>query len=123
MIKGKYITIRLSWTRKRATWLGVMSKMDNEIIKDIHAMLQGGLEAGEKVDLASLLWTIDAKHRLIPEASEINEALAMLSKYRILRERDGVSISGSDFESKEEIELEDITKAMKKYESTINEIS
>ena len=100
-----------------------MSKMDNQIISEIHTLLQGGLEASERVDLSSLLWTIDAKHRIVPEVSELNEALALLSRYQILRDSDGVGILRSELVSSEQIEKNDIKTALNKYESIINDNS
>jgi hypothetical protein len=67
--------------------------MSDHIVSDLTEMIRSSFDRNETIDLASLLWSIDAKHRLIPEVNEINSALSSISKYKITRNENQVYLT------------------------------
>ena len=49
--------------------------MNKEVIEDIGELLKGSFKETDRFPLHELLWTIDAKHHLIPSIDELNEAI------------------------------------------------
>ena len=92
------------------------------MIDYIKGLVQGGFEHEGKVDLASLIWTIDARERAIPTSVEINSALKEIKHFSIVRNDGDISIVQKKSLGKDEITDKDIEVAMKGYEELISKI-
>jgi len=88
------------------------------MIEYIRDMILGSFEANVDVDLAALIWSVDAKEHCIPNASEINSALHQVSRYSISKNETGIKIVSSDAQGLELISDADIEIAMNIYKST-----
>ena len=85
-------------------------KLDYSVIEDIEAMLKSELGQGNEVSLESLLWSIDARHRVIADEREINEALKWVKLYKIKRTPSSVIFvacneAGTDLITKKDVKL------------------
>jgi len=89
------------------------------VIQYIKDMIVGSLTEGIEADLASLIWTVDAKEHCIPTPQEINNALAQIENYSIVRDEDGIRITNDESKDGGSITASDIDKAMESYRSTI----
>ncbi len=88
------------------------------MIEYIRDMILGSFEASVDVDLAALIWSVDAKEHCVPNASEINSALHLVSRYSISKSESGIKIVSSNVQGLELISDADIEMAMNIYKST-----
>ena len=89
------------------------------MIEYIKNLIEGSFSENIEVDLASLIWTVDAKEHCIPNPKEINDALRHIKNYKIIRDENGIKIASNVIASHEEISNKDIDKAMEIYKQTI----
>ena len=95
--------------------------MNKEIINDIRNLLIGSYKETDRVTLHSLLWSIDAKHHLIPSFDEINESLKKIEGIQIASFEDGINLIFKKGIKSEIINQKHIDNAMIEYEKVINE--
>ena len=77
--------------------------MYDYVVNDVEKLLRDLFKDDKSIELYSLVSTIDHKHRLVPEAQEINAALANIGKYRIERVDGRVIILTAKTSSSEKI--------------------
>jgi hypothetical protein len=88
------------------------------MIDHIRDMILGSFAENIDVDLAALIWSVDAKEHCIPRALEINSALQQIAKYSVVRSETGIKITNTNSQNPELISEFDIKNAMEKYNST-----
>uniref|UniRef100_UPI0035943AAB hypothetical protein n=1 Tax=Pricia sp. TaxID=2268138 RepID=UPI0035943AAB len=82
---------------------------------DVVKILEGAFAKNESVFLHELLWTIDAKHRLILNLDEINSAIDLIGGIRKRTDGDVVELNELELEKSDYIIDEDMISAMKIY--------
>jgi hypothetical protein len=92
--------------------------LDIDMINCIRDMISGSFAENLDVDLAALIWSVDAKEHCIPSASEINSALQKIGRYRIVRNSTGVKIESNNALCVARINETDIELSMNIYKST-----
>ena len=89
------------------------------IVQDIYEMLSSSFEKGEPIELAAILWSIDSRHRLIPEIAEINCALSKLEGYEIIREGNSPFIAKSENGKTDKVTKSDFELAHKRGQAVL----
>lgn len=89
--------------------------MESILSEDVVKILEGAFEKNESVLLHELLWTIDAKHRLILNLDEINSAIDLIGGIRKRTDGDVVELNELKLKKSDYIIDEDIIKAMRIY--------
>ena len=67
---------------------------DPRIVEKIKRYLIASSQRGETIEVAALLWTIDAQDKLVPSREQINKALAEVPGFQVSR-CDGKVLLGS----------------------------
>lgn len=62
------------------------------VMVDLRRMLAGALARREGLDLHDLVWSIDAKHHVVPTADELNAALRAFPAFTARRSADGIAL-------------------------------
>ncbi len=89
------------------------------VIQYIQDLIVGSFAEGVEADLASLLWTVDAKEHCIPTPQEINDALSQIENYSIVRDENGIRIINDESKGGGLITDSDIDEAMGSYRNLI----
>ena len=84
------------------------------VVQDIYEMLSSSFEKGEAIELAAILWSIDSRHRLIPEISEINSALSKLEGFEVIREGNSPLIAKAERGKTDKVTKSDFDLAQKR---------
>ena len=84
------------------------------VVQDIKEMIFSSLEKGQALELAAILWSIDSRHRLIPELAEINCALSELDGFQILREGKSPFITRAEKGATDEVTKNDFKLAQER---------
>jgi hypothetical protein len=91
----------------------------DHIVQDIYEMLSNSFEKGEAIELAAILWSIDCRHRLIPELAEINFALSKLEGYAIVRVGNSPFIAESENGNTDKVTKNDFELAYKRSQAVL----
>ena len=95
--------------------LNVMGiRMYAYVVQDIYEMLSDSFGNGEAIELAAILWSIDSRHRLIPEISEINSALSNFEGFEIIREGNSPFIAKAEKGKTDKVTKSDFDLAQKR---------
>ena len=97
--------------------------MNAEIISDLELILKNQFKKGVKILLHELLWSIDAKHRPIPNLEELNEALNNSGIFKINRNGNQIEIIPSKSSMTIFFVENDISKAMEYYNLRVSNLS
>jgi hypothetical protein len=89
------------------------------VVQDIYEMLSDSFEKGEAIELAAILWSIDYRHRLIPEVAEINCALSKLEGYEIVRVGNNPFIAKSENGNTDKVTKSDLELAHKRSQAVL----
>ena len=95
------------------------SRMYAYIVQDIYEMLFSSFEKGEPIELAAIFWSIDSRHRIIPEIAEINCALTKLDGYEIIRDGNSPFIAKSENRKTDKVTRSDNELAYKRYQAVL----
>lgn len=94
----------------------------DELITDMVLLLNGVAGRDEQILLHQLLWSIDAKHHLIPNPDEINFAIEKAGGFQISRNENEIALRRDESGQPDLITQEDLDEAMKIYHKYIDDL-
>jgi len=89
------------------------------VVDDIEKILLEAFEEEGSIVIEAILWSIDARHRLIPEVKEINDALLRIKTYRLIREPEVVKFERGESPCSEKVTSQDLELGIKHYEKVL----